>query len=322
MRGWVDPFSGRTWQTVSDAMYGNKQHSSSFETESFTKYICGQNAFPPLPSFRTNEVRSFEELLEVLAEPRRAHYIEDGSLTFRGQPAEYKFRRKIPNPVRADKDGYEVSILPGLYRQKAEFYSFAEEPSEERSFARLLRELEPNNPSAHLDAIRAYDIMRTEQHYATQTAGLDLAFEAETAIFFATHHFRRDAAGIAYYEQVSPGEHCGVIYCFRFRDPPVKKTQYLIKDFDLFKTFPPLRILRQDCGLPLIGPYERNIALTDIDCVIRLHADFVLSRPHQKVPHYMFPSSSEDKFYKKLLELKDANPDLLSNLVEYKWARK
>src|ERR1700730_13314359 len=46
MRGWVEPFSGRTWQSVSDAMYGNKQFSSSFNIDDFIKYVRGDYAFP------------------------------------------------------------------------------------------------------------------------------------------------------------------------------------------------------------------------------------------------------------------------------------
>lgn len=321
MRGWVDPFSGKTWHSVSDLMYGNKQFSSSFPTEEFIKYIHGNHSFPALPPLRTYTANCVADIHEILADPRRAHYLSEGTLTFRGQPKEYKFKRRIPNPVRADADGLEVSVLPGVYRQTDEFYSFSRVQPERRSFDWLLAELEPNNPEVFLDSSYAYDIMRTEQHYATQTTGLDLAFELDTALFFATYRFKFDATGRAYYEAVPRGEHSGVIYCFRFRDPPVKRTQYLVKDFDLFKTYPPLRIVRQDCGLPLIMPSERNIALTDVDCIINLAPGFSLPDTFQKLPEYMFPSAKEDSFYGKLLELKDEKPELLQDVVEYKWAR-
>jgi hypothetical protein len=195
MRGWVDAFSGRTWQSVSDMMYGNKQFSSSFNIEDFIKYVKLQHAFPALPPLRSYEARSITDIQDVLADSRRAHYINEGSFTFRGQPKEYKYKRKIPSPVRADKDGYETSILPGVYRQTGEFYSFAQAHREHRSFEWLLAQLEPNNPDVFLDQSHAYDVMRTEQHYATQTAGLDLAFELDTAVFFATHRFKWNATG-------------------------------------------------------------------------------------------------------------------------------
>lgn len=322
LRNWVEPFSGRTWTTVSDMMYGNKQFSSSFDLADFTKYINRRHAFESLPGFTTYEARDLKDIEGILADSRRSHYREEGSFTFRGQPREYKFKRKIPNPVRADEDGYELSVMPGAYRQREEFYSFAIQPREERSFEFLLRELEPNNPDIELDAPYAYDVMRTEQHYATQTAGLDLSFEIETALFFATHQFKWDTDNLAFYQEVNPGEHTGVIYCFRFIDPPVKKTQYLIREFDLFRTFPPSRILRQDCGLPLFMQSERNIAITDIDCIIKLASDFkVPNNSTIRSPEYMFPSAAHDKFYGKLLGIKDKKPELLSKVVEYKWAR-
>ncbi|SDZ63319.1 hypothetical protein SAMN05421547_1681 [Delftia lacustris] len=321
MRSWCDPFSGNTWESVSDRMYGNKQFSSSFKTEDFIKYITGQHKFPSLPPFISYEARSIEDIHEILADTRRASYISDGSLTYRGQPKEYHLKRKIPNPVRADSKGLEISVLAGAYRQANEFYSFALQPKEQRSFQDILGELEPNQPDLGFASISAYDIMRTEQHYATQTSGLDLAFELDTAIFFATHQFRWRASGKAYYERVKHGEHSGIIYCFRFRDPPVKRSQYYIKEFDLFKTYPPTRIIRQDCGLPLIGEYERNIAITDIDCIIRLHHEFEMPKTFKKSPEYMFPSIREDKFYEKLLTLKQQHQDLLTDVVEYEWAR-
>lgn len=321
MRRYFDPFSGNTRLEVCDMMYGNKQISGRFRIEEFVKHIKGECLFKTLPKLRSYDVKSIDEIKEIIAEPYRARYIEDGSFTFRGQPIEYKYKRKVPSPVRSDGDGHEISILPGAYRQAGEFYSFAQPYHEHKSFITILKKLEPNNYNVFLDQYFLFDIMRTEQHYATQTIGLDLAFQLDTAVFFATHRFKFNSIGQAYYESVPVGEHTGVIYCFRFRDPPVKSTQYLINDFDLFKTYPPLRIIRQDCGLPLFMPDERNIAMTDVDCVIRLTPDFSLPDSFSKRPEFMFPSAIEDKFYNKLLEIKDNNPMLLKNVVEYTWAR-
>jgi hypothetical protein len=69
-------------------------------------------------------------------------------------------------------------------------------------------------------------------------------------------------------------------------------------------------------------PSERNIAVTDIDCVIRLHPSFSLPDFFKKKPEFMFPAASEDKFYGKLLELKDERPEMLEDVVEYVWARR
>ncbi|MFT3991722.1 MAG: hypothetical protein QM680_09980 [Luteolibacter sp.] len=319
LRTWVDPFSGRSWTSVSDFMYGNKQFSSSFETEKFIAHLKGEFIFDPLPEFRRYTAKSVDDIKAILSEPHRVRMMEQGLLSFRGQTGEYKFKRTIPNPLRSDKEGNEISILPGGYRQSGCSYSFSKPYLEQRSFREILHLLEPNNPRILFDSSYAYDIMRVEQHYATQTAGLDLSFDIKTPLFFATHHFERRSDGLASYRRESPGGHKGVIYCFRFRDPKVSATQYLIEGFDLFKTYPPKRILRQNCGLPLLGDCERNIAITDLECIIDLHPDFSDDAPSD--PKWMFPGISEDAFYKRLIEIKDSKPELLPNLVEYEWAR-
>jgi hypothetical protein len=198
------------------------------------------------------------------------------------------------------------------------YYSFANEPVETRSFERFLPDLEPNGMD--LGGFRfSYDAMRTEQHYASQTAGLDISFDVETALFFATHRFRQDEGELAYYEQVDAPHHAGVICCFRFLMPFVEKSRHLIQDTDFFKTFRAERVLRQACGLPLFDPYERNVAVTDIDCIIELEPDF--EDASELTPEFLFPSAAEDPFYAKLLELKDDFPTELANVVEYRWAR-
>ncbi len=314
-----NPFNGTTWTTVSDMMYGAKQFSSSFPIDEFVQYVKGEFTFPELPPFTVLSAKSIDEIRTILADSCRTHYIEDGTFSYRGQPRGYTFKRQIPNPVRANADGQEISVTAGVYRQTSELYSFKTPPIERRSFRRFLRHLEPNNPDAWVDSEHAYDIMRTEQHYATQTAGLDLSFEIETAIFFATHKMKWDKRGRAYYEKVKRGGHEGVIYCFRFTNPTVRQTQYLIREFDFFRTYPPERILRQTCALPLFGQDERNIAITDLNCIIHLDPDFEYETP--LTPEYMFPNAKEDRFYDKLLQLKDEFPEYLEKVVEYQWAR-
>jgi hypothetical protein len=319
VRDWVDPVSGRMYASVSDGMYGSKQFSSNFEIDGFVRYLRGENAFESLPPFNEVTVRTHDELLAVLAEPRRKRYIAEGSLSFRGQPQEFKLKRRVPNPRRSDRDGFELSILPALYRQTSALYSFAPPVDELKPWALLLHELEPNTRNPMLDGAFAYDIMRTEQHYATATQGLDVSFDIGTALFFATYRFRSNDNDTATYTKVKPGDHQGVIYCFRFEAPSVTETEFLIQDFDFFKTNRPERILRQRCGLPLFGGHERNIAITDIDCIIRLAPDFAFESPAR--PEHLFPDVSQDEFYRVLLALKDRYPEALRTVVEYEWAR-
>ena len=210
-------------------------------------------------------------------------------------------------------------MLPGVYRQTESVYSFAIPPVEVKSHEYVLHDLEPDDEDVYAKSHFAYDIMRTEQHYAAGTRGLDLTFDIDSALFFATHRFAPQPSGTATYQPVRHGEHSGVIYCFRFREPPVKQTEYHIRDFDLFRTYRPERIVRQQCGLPLIGDHERNTAICDIDCVIRLHSEFSVENSRRK--EFMFPNVTEDRFYSKLLELKQRFPDELGHVVEYEWAR-
>jgi hypothetical protein len=319
LKSWVNPGTAQTYITVSDLMYGNKQMSSSFETDDFIRHLRHEHVFEPLPPFREVTARNIGEVRAVLDDPARQRYIREGSLSFRGQTGEYRFERSVPNPRRAAPDGTELSIMPGLYRQNTQEYSFSFEPVRRPSLRSFLHELEPNNENVAANSMFAYDIMRTEQHYATATDGLDLSFDIETALFFATHKFRR-ADGSARYERVARGSHAGVIYCLRFGSPTVMKTEYLIRDFDFFKTHRPERILRQACALPLIGDFERNVAITEIDCIIRLHEDFECNEL-VLTPEYMFPNTRDDAFYRKLLELKDLHPIELGSVVEYAWAR-
>lgn len=302
-------------EMVNDQMYGNKQPSGTFDIQKFVEYLNGNDNFDKAQEFPTYTVKNIDDINKILSNSIRSNYISNGKMSFRGQTAEYKFKRKIPNPYRADKDGYELSIFPGIFRQNNEYYSFNKKISEQKSFQYILNELEPNNPNIYSESAYSHDIMRVEQHYASHTFGLDVAFDIETAIFFSTYQLKWNNEGKAYYEKIKKGSHKGVIYGFCFREPSVKKSEFLIKKFDLFKTYPPERIMRQDCGLPLILDYERNIAITDIDFIIKLDDDF--DYDCIKKPQFMFPNKNEDKFYKKLLELKKKYHKELNNIVEY-----
>jgi hypothetical protein len=317
LRAWASVPGSPRDITVSDKLYGNKISSSKFELEAFIAYLHGEQRLAPGPTLRRIRVKNIIDIQAALAEPPRARYIEDGSLTFRGQPREYTIRRRVPNPFRRDNEGLELSIMPGAYRQARTPYSCAIEPTEKRTFEHFAYEFEPDRDAIDLSFSR--DLMRTEQHYATQTAGLDVAFDVASAIFFATHQLKWSDDGLAYYQTVPQGEHEGVIYLLRFGSPSVRRTDYLIQGFDFFQTLRPERIIRQSCGLPLIGPHERNIAVTEVDCVLELDADFESS--FGLTPEFMFPSAAEDLFFRKLLELKDRCPTYLSQVVEYSWAR-
>lgn len=313
---WMGSSPDQIVETVRDKMYGNKGFSSSFEIENFIEYAKGNYEFEKFRGYRSFRVKTKAEINEILNDSNRSRYINNGMMSFRGQTKEYHFKRKIPNPFRKDSEGKEISILPGALRNK----HLGMDPKlftiESGSFSYLLRELEPKNPNVNFDSFASRDIMHVEQHYAKQTAGLDISFDIETALFFSTYKFNLSEKGVAYHTKVERGKHEGVIYCFVFRDPPVRKTQFLIEKFNLFKSYTPERILRQKCGLPLFSDYDRNIALCDIDCIIYLDENFDYDT--FLTPQYMFPNEINDKFYGKLMELKRKYTiPHLDNILEY-----
>jgi len=323
LRSFVDPFSGKTYKMVSDKLYGTKQQSSSFQIKEFINYANGKDIIEKFRGFHTYEVKNIDEISEILNDSRRKKLIENGYMSFRGQSKEYKLTREIPNPFRGDSEGKEISILPGKYRQNGKFFKFEKKiieakfsffPDNGFSISRYLRFLEPNNET-FVDPHFSHDLMRVEQHYANQTEGLDIGFDISTALFFSTYKFNWRDDDSAFHTKIPKGEHEGVIYCFRFRDPPVKRSEFFINNFNFFQTFRPERIIRQNCGLPLIMDYEQNIAVCDIDCIIYLHNEFDYEQG--KKPKEMFPDEHEDKFYSKLIELKNRFPDELKSVVRY-----
>lgn len=81
----------------------------------------------------------------------------------------------------------------------------------------------------------------------------------------------------------------------------VKRTEYLIREFDYFKTHQPLRILRQHCRLPLFDRFERTIAVTDFNAAFEPEPDFLVISPKQA--DYIFPSAKADGFWHGRLQL-------------------
>jgi hypothetical protein len=298
--------------SVGDMMYGTKGHSSNFDIHKFISYAKGEYNFEKAPAYRTYKVKSRQEIDEILNDERRKKYLESGKMSFRGQVKEYYLNRELPNPFRSNKDGKEISILPGAYRNKDFQISFENRPSAIKFLASIL---EPNSSNSQF---ASQDAFRTEQHYSKQTEGLDISFDIDTALFFSNYKLKFDINGLAYHTKIEKGDHQGVIYCFVFNDPPVKQTEYLIKDFSFFKTYTPERILRQKCGLPFFSDFDRNLAVCDIDCIIYLDEEFEDEKLPK--PEELFPDRNKDKFYDKLIELKHrmSKSNLVQDIVEYR----
>ncbi|CDQ10899.1 FRG domain protein (fragment) [Acidithiobacillus ferrivorans] len=105
----------------------------------------------------------------------------------------------------------------------------------------------------------------------------------------------------ATYRPINGGEHEGVIYLLRFRDPAVKQTDYLVNELGVFEHLPVERPIRQRCGLPAFHGNEIAAAARDLDAVILLDANFDTSGLPD--PKRLFPLT-EDPFYLALLEQK------------------
>jgi hypothetical protein len=97
--------------------------------------------------------------------------------------------------------------------------------------------------------------------------------------------------------------------------PPVTKTEYLVRDISLFKNIPPLRPIRQFCGLPAFHFHEIAAAARDLHAIFYL--DDLFDSSGLPVAASLFPHREEDRFYGALLELKQRVPSIWGEIVEY-----
>lgn len=156
-----------------------------------------------------------------------------------------------------------------------------------------------------------------EQHYGKPTIGLDVTFDLGVAAFFASHSWSPSADSTkATYLPIEEGRHEGVVYLLRFRDPAVKRTDYLVNSLGVFEHLPVVRPLRQRCGLPAFHGHEIAAAARDLDAVILLDASFDTSGLPE--PEYLFPIE-DDPFYLALLEQRKRFEGRWSWVVDYEF---
>jgi hypothetical protein len=153
-----------------------------------------------------------------------------------------------------------------------------------------------------------------EQHYGMPTIGLDVTFDPETAFFFASHCFPAEGRRVGC-EPVARSSHHAVVYCFVFEWPPVKEAEYLVRDIRLFRNLPPLRPIRQHCGLPPFHFNEIAAAARDLHAVFHLDGAFDISGLPSAAS--LFPGRAEDRFMMLLLELRELSPTIWGSVVEY-----
>jgi hypothetical protein len=88
-----------------------------------------------------------------------------------------------------------------------------------------------------------------------------------------------------------------------------------VRDISLFRNLPPLRPIRQHCGLPAFHFNEIAAAARDLHAVFHLDEAFDVSGLPSAAA--LFPGREEDRFYDALLELRERAPEIWGSVVEY-----
>lgn len=341
--------------TVMDCHYGYKA-SGLFNIDDFANYLKGvqpiERSSSGVAVYRN--VRDLQELQEIASQPRHQRYISQGMTSFRGQVRDYWMTRPVPNPRTSDDQQRERIVIPSYWRAFLErpliernwgpadsiFKTILADPlvyhgipdwqglpsrNYERYGIHSVSDLEDFPEHENQEYFRRYmrhkvmpssEYPLIEQHYGQSTIGLDVTFDLATAAFFASHRWVGRQHGKATYEAIEPGQHGGVIYFFTFRDPLVKKTEYLVRELNVFQHVPPIRPVRQQCGLPAFHANEISAAVRDLDAVLFLAPNFMNSGLPEAP--YLFPVI-DDPFYRALIEQKRRLPEVWDWVVEYEF---
>ncbi len=336
----------RMW--IGDSWYGNKVFIGRIPKDPFIAYLNNGSFRIEGKEVRADptcyRIKSLDDAMDVLSTGRHKRYIDNGQLSFRGQTREHFVQRPVPNPFMRTEDGKERLALPAFWRRYSGKWNerFRWRPTQllranlgdpqvyllaggiDVPIDDLRRWKELPLPDIAQDAAAAqyafdpsFNIPLVQQHYGFPTSGLDVTFDLKTALFFASHAFVRTSDGKGHYNPLSPHEMAGVVYCFRFIDPPLKSTSSLVTEVGVFEKYPPVRPLRQSCALPQFDSLAINEAMADLDAILILDQDFdpsgIPSAPD------LFPSRNDDPFYRVILEAKTQYPNELSDVVSYSY---
>jgi hypothetical protein len=340
---------------VMDCHYGLKM-SGLFDLDEFALFLNGEKtpAKSPVGTPTYKNVRDIKDLREITDLPLHRNSIEGGFTCFRGQTRDYWTSRAVPNPRISDDQRKERIITPSYWRSFLErplssrnmgpsqsiFHTIFADPLiyhgipdwqtlPERNHERYgphysISDLEdfpdPESQEYYKRWIRhrsSFEYPLIEQHYGKPTIGLDVTFDLGVAAFFASHSWSTSAYSTkATYLPIEEGLHKGVVYLLRFRDPAVKRTDYLVNSLGIFEHLPVVRPLRQQCGLPAFHAHEISAASRDLDAVILLDASFDTSGLPE--PEYLFPIE-DDPFYLALLEQRKRFEGPWSWVVDYEF---
>lgn len=344
-------FSGETEPCVYDGLYGNKSPSSLIPIETFCDYLMGKSLGYRAPATPTKVIRSLKDAQAILLEPQHARNRD--RICFRGQSREYELARKIPNPFAANDLGNERLIIPSIYRDSFKpgadpnmrpynvgssllrtAYDLIYDGIDWRTLAdRNFKKYGYHDISGSAsfpdgenqeyyrrrtthEEVTALDHILLEQHYGLDTHGLDVTFDLATALFFATHDFCSNLDGTFTF---SPRDSVkgAVVYCIVYESPSVRESSALIKETKIFSHIPPLRPIRQRCALPMFLADKVNETARDLDLIMTLDDPFDFSNLPKR--EWLFPSPSEDPFYKGLLKEKEKRSEDFGKIIEYRW---
>lgn len=299
------------------------------------------------------KVRSLKQAFEVIMNDKYLSYnYKEGLLSFRGQTREYFIERSFPNPCLSE-NGKERIIIPSAWRPYANLEKLNRRPVSpysstldtifgdqityhgldvakikkmniDRYGVHSISDLEDFPEEYNQEYYRRYKLTKSgyynnyvaalEQHYGFDTCGLDVTYNLSVAIFFATHKYKKNSKGKSEYIKLDSFSD-SVIYAFRFRNPSVKKTQWLIDEIPLYTELNPIRPVKQECTLPFFHVEEFNNASTAIELIFEIDDEFDFS----EIPTVrdLFPDRNEDLFYDMLLQMKDKHPEIYGDIPEY-----
>lgn len=339
---------------VSDGFYGSKWNCGLIPFETFIDYIRKDEEPFWKYSPPTYKVESLDHAVELLKSNRHKKFFSNGRMCFRGQSQGYCIKRPFPNPFIADKKGYEPLLIPSFWRSYLKNLNqrpvntpssifctvFADDiiyfgiknwkslavENIKRYGIHTMSDLEDFPDPESQEYGRRWRIHRVngpydvqlpllEQHYGMRTAGLDVTFDLETALFFAVNKFVNGEGSKAKYLPVRNHKHHGIVYCMVYEDPPLTKTSDLVTELRVFEHVPPVRPLRQKCALPFFGAMNINESITEIDAILIIDDEFKISGLQDA--KYLFPDTNEDPFYRAILKQKSKYQDVFKDVIEY-----
>lgn len=340
---------------INDSFYGSKIGLGQISIQHFFEWE--KTGMVNVPEYT---VSSLKEIKSILNQDRHANY--RNRMSFRGQNREIFTKRSYPNPI-LNQNGMERLIIPSYWRRFSNNWnlrfqdpppyplllsSFADEliyygiPDWETLAIRNFEKYGPHSMfdmedfpdwdsqeyfrrwhRAKIQGNLGTDLPIIKQHYGISTEGLDVTFNEDIAVFFATYRFQqRKEDGTCYFSPIPKGQHTGVIYSIVYTDPPLLPSSSLITNLSSFPHLYALRTFRQFCALASFNALNINQTVCDLDCIFKLTPDFDMTGVPD--PSYLFPNRNEDYFYNTLLQLKELysqseNDNPFKDIVEYRF---